>query len=271
MAVIQATLSTAANAQGMHRAILAWLAQACGIPIKVVEGGCWREREQRLYDGEIQLGFICGLPYVLHADHPDPCLQLLAAPVMAAARYQGRPIYFSDVVVRADRPWRSVAQLQGVRWAYNEPNSQSGHNITQVHLARQGLTWEHFGEVRCAGSHLQALRMIADGRIDAAAIDSVVLETELRMRPDLAQALRVIETFGPSPIPPVVASRNMPDALFRLLRSRLLRMNHDPAGRAILAAARMARFAQVTDEDYDPIREMNRLVAAMPRPHLVAA
>src|SRR3954451_13555626 len=52
--------------------------------------------------GEIDVGFICGLPYVeLIRQQPAP-VELLAAPVLAGARYRGRPVYFSDVIVRHD-------------------------------------------------------------------------------------------------------------------------------------------------------------------------
>ena len=37
----------------------------------------------------------------------------------------------------------------------------------------------------------------------------------------------------------------------------MLGMHTDPDGRAILRSARMARFACVTDGDYDPIRRMS--------------
>jgi phosphonate transport system substrate-binding protein len=98
--------------------------------------------------------------------------------------------------------------------------------------------------------------MIADGKLDASAVDSVVLETELRRRPALKHRLRVVESWGPSPAPPWVVSRRLPAVVRRDLRCLMLGMHREPEGRAILRAARMARFAAVADRDYDPIRWM---------------
>ena len=42
------------------------------------------------------------------------------------------------------------------------------------------------------------------------------------------------------------------------LRELFLQMDQDPDGRALLANNHMVRFAQVSDSDYDPIREMAR-------------
>jgi ABC-type nitrate/sulfonate/bicarbonate transport system substrate-binding protein len=60
-----------------------------------------------------------------------PKLTLLAAPLPAGARYGGKPIYFSDVVVRRDSPYQTFADLRGVTWGYNEPGSQSGYNVVR--------------------------------------------------------------------------------------------------------------------------------------------
>jgi len=118
---------------------------------------------------------------------------------------------------------------------------------------------EHAGFFGCVvetGAHQRTLRMIAAGDVDASAIDSTVLETEVRRRPLLAQSVRVIETWGPSPAPPWVVSLRLSVALRRRLRGIVLAMHREPAGRALLRKARMARFTGISDRDYDPIRRM---------------
>jgi phosphonate transport system substrate-binding protein len=98
--------------------------------------------------------------------------------------------------------------------------------------------------------------MIADGLLDASAIDSTVLETEVRQRPGLAHSLRVVEIWGPSPAPPWVVSKRLAQDLRRALRHVLLSMHRESVGRALLRQARMAHFGSVKDFNYDPIREM---------------
>src|SRR5262245_52776583 len=67
--------------------------------------------------GDVDVAFLCGLPYVRLAAQPEPRLELLAAPVLRGARYGGRPVYFSDVIVRRESRFRSFADLRGARWA----------------------------------------------------------------------------------------------------------------------------------------------------------
>jgi ABC-type phosphate/phosphonate transport system substrate-binding protein len=45
------------------------------------------------------------------------------------------------------------------------------------------------------------------------------------------------------------------------LKEEFLLMDRDPQGRQILEDAGMLRFARVSDDEYDPIREMERLAA----------
>lgn len=126
-------------------------------------------------------------------------------------------------------------------------------------LAVQGKSLAFFGRIVESGAHQNSLKLILNREVDASAIDSTVLELEQVRDPLLATRLRIIDTFGPSPIPPWVASERVPGDLRQALREILLDMHSDPHGRRILAQVGMRRFAPVEDRDYDPIREMARV------------
>ena len=250
--VLRLTSCQAPNAEFVAREVARYFEERAGIATEFVGGIPWRERERLLDAGEIHAGWICGLPYV----RKRAAFELLGAPVMAGKRYSGKPVYFSDIVVRRDNAARSFSDLRGQRWGYNEPGSHSGYNIVRYKLARLGEYREYFRAVRETGAHEMTLRMIEAGEIDASAIDSTVLETEFRLRPALKQLLRIIETWGPSPAPPWVISRKVPPVVRRELQQALTTMHAKPAGRALLKRSRMARFAGVSGRDYDPIRRM---------------
>lgn len=248
----------AANADPTIRAIADYLSQKLGLPVAFADASHWQERETLFDRGEVQLAWLCGLAYVEKRDVGAP-IDLLAAPVMEGAHYAGRPVYFSDVVVRADSSFHGFADLRGARWAYNNIGSHSGYNITRYHLARLGEEGNFFGRVVEAGSHQRSLAMILAGEIDAAAIDSTVLETELLLRPEIAGQIRIVERLGPSPIPPWAVRREVPSALAVEIRRVFVEMHADSVGAALLAQAQMRHFVPVTDSDYDPIRRMAAL------------
>jgi phosphonate transport system substrate-binding protein len=253
----------APNADPFYRALVPALAAATGLDVELVEDAPWQARQHRFERGEVEVAFACGVYYTRQVDEGGRPLALLAAPVPAAARYQDRPVYFSDVVVRRNSRFRSFEQLRGACLAYNEPGSHSGYNIVRWHLSRRGLPGTFFGRLIEAGAHQSALRRVACENADAAAIDATVLETELHEHPWLAERLRVIHTLGPSPIPPAIAAPHLPEGARLALREALLDLHHTEAGREILAFGRCSRFAAVTDDDYAPIRRMDRLARAV--------
>lgn len=259
MELLKVTSIQAPNSDPMCEEITRYLAAKLGVPAEYVSGIPWQQRERLIDRGDVHVGWICGLPYIWKADTPNPNVELLAAAVMEGDRYQGRPVYFSDVVVRRESPFRSFSDLRGARWAFNEPNSHSGYNVVRYHLATLAEFSGYFGQVIESGSHQRSLEMILDGRIDASAIDSTVLEMEITGRPDLRERIRIVEILGPSPIPPWVVTRDLPDSLRDSLRTVFLEMHQDEAGRAILREGMIARFVPVSDQNYDPIREMERI------------
>ena len=200
--------------------------------------------------------FVCSLPYVeLERQGLSPAVPI-AAPVLEGERYAGKPIYFSDVIVHRDSPFRSFLDLRGRSWAYNEPLSQSGYGITRYHLVRLGETHGFFGEVVEAGFHEESIRMVADHGVDASAIDSQVLAVVMRDDPAVAGALRVIDALGPSTIQPVAVSARVPPELRAAIGRVLTTMHEDPAVRERLALGMVARFVPVGASDYDDIRLM---------------
>jgi phosphonate transport system substrate-binding protein len=100
--------------------------------------------------------------------------------------------------------------------------------------------------------------MILKGEVDASAIDSTVLELEMLNDPAIRERIRIIDTFGPSPIPPWVISKNIRPDWQAALRELFLNMHDDPAGKAVLDKAHMLRFTAIEDADYNPIRAMTR-------------
>jgi phosphonate transport system substrate-binding protein len=247
------------NANFICQCIAQYLGSRLSLPIEFVADIPWPEREERLDAGDIHLGWICGWPYVKKADQQPASVKLVAAPVMQHPRYQQQPVYFSDVIVHQSSNYDRFADLRGVVWAYNEPHSHSGYNLTRYHLARLGEIRGYFGRVVEAGSHLKALDMVLARQIDATAVDSTVLELEFETHPELKAELRLIDTLGPSPIPPWVVTRNLAPQLREAIRRVFWQMHESAEGQKILRQGQLLKMVRVEDRDYDPIRDMARL------------
>jgi len=215
--------------------------------------------------GEADVGFMCAPSYVwLRELRPPPVELLGVAPVFEDERNLGKPDYFCDVVVRADRQIRSFAGLRGGSWLYNDACSLSGYFSLLNKLAESGADESFFGSVSCSGSHLNSIEAVLRGDADAAAIDSNVLRIRLREVPDLREKLRIIETWGPFPIQPVVVRTTLRPVLKEHLRAAFLTTEEDENTRRILKRYGLSRFVAVGGRDYslDAHKDLAALLAA---------
>jgi phosphonate transport system substrate-binding protein len=180
----------------------------------------------------------------------------IAAPVLQGDRYGGKPIYFSDVIVHRDSDARSFLDLRGRSWSFNEPLSQSGYGITRFHLVSIGETGGFFSEVIDAGFHEESIRMVADGRVDASAIDCQVLAIEMRDHPEVTDKLRIIDSLGPSTIQPIAVSKRFDRAFRDAVTQVLVTFHESERGREILDLGLVERWVPIEASDYDDVRAM---------------
>jgi phosphonate transport system substrate-binding protein len=260
--MLRFTSCQAEIAEPFCRVLSAFVGKRLGVPAEFVGDIPWQERERLLDLGEIHVCWICGLPYVKKSIR-EGAIKLLAAPVMTDPRYAGLPIYYSDIVVHAESNLRSFSDLRGAVWAYNEPRSHSGYNLVRYHLAAQGIRERYFGRVIESGSHQDSLQMLLARTIDATAIDSTVLEMAFAREPWIIEKVRTVTALGPSPVPPWVVHRSVPYEMQEVLRREFLSIHTRQEGQRILEAAGISRFVDVSDENYDPIREMDRVAATV--------
>ena len=84
------------------------------VPTDYISGIPWQERERLFDEGDIQILWLCGLPYVQKADGSGNALELLAVPVPSGARYSPGPFisptWSFGAIVLIERSSISVAQ-----------------------------------------------------------------------------------------------------------------------------------------------------------------
>jgi len=240
---------------GVYEKLARYLEAQTGYPVKLVSGFSYRTVDEMLKTGDIAIACVCGLPYVLSQESRNPPTRLMAVPIPLEPRYRGRPVYFSDIIVRVDSPYRRIEDLKGCVWAYNDELSNSGYNLPRAFLIRKGLHNNFLGKVIRTGSHEESIRAVATGEADVSAVDSLVLDYERFRGSEYARKVRIIHSLGPAGIVPVVASRKMDPQQFNAVRRALLKMHTTPEGKAILREARLLRFETANDSLYNSIRE----------------
>jgi len=227
-------------------------------PTRLIVG----ESFDQVRHADVDFAFLCGLPYVRLKGENPAAVEAIAAPIVSGERYEERPIYFSDVIVPVRSPASAFGDLRGRSWAYNEPDSHSGYLITLSTLVQMAETAEFFGRWEMTGFHQESIRRVAAGRIEGSAVDSQVLDVELRDHPELDEQIRVIGTLGPSTIQPLVATAAVPPSLRQQVIEIVASLGSTENERRCLSTGMVDRFVPIDDSAYADIRSKLEVVQA---------
>jgi phosphonate transport system substrate-binding protein len=226
------------------------LGQALGRPYQFVQRRTYHEVNELLLRGELDLAFICSGAYA--AFPSDAPIEIVALPVV-----NGRSIYHSLIVVRTSSPAQRFEDLEGARFAFTDPLSNTGYLYPIFRLAKLGKDAQSFfASTLFSGSHDQSILAVYRKLVDAAAVDDLVFKNLVVPRSPYWDQLRVIESSPDFAIPPVVAPLSVPAELRARMRKFFLDMALTPHGRERLAALGFDGFTAAGKESYASIREM---------------
>jgi phosphonate transport system substrate-binding protein len=202
--------------------------------------------------GEVDIGFLCSPSYVyLRSVVPASVGLVPAAPVFDDERLEGRPQYFSEVMVRADDDAASFVDLEGRVWGFNDTCSLSGYINTCNKLRELGQGDDFFERQVDTGSHLRSMEALLSGQIDGASIDSNVLARLHLDSPEIRSRLKVVESWGPFPIQPLVIRAELAEELAGPIAQALLELDRSSRVARRLAALGVRGFAPVSADDYE--------------------
>jgi len=239
------------------RALFDWLARRSGVALSVVDhaypaalGDLWARPD-------LGAAFMCGWPLARRVAD----VTVVAAPIPAEPRAGGRPVYWTDLVVRADSPFRTLADTFGHRLGYTTDDSQSGFNAVRRFLLAQAGPDGSLPYRALVGPLVtprRSLESVVEGATDLAPLDSYAHALLRRDAPELAGRVRTVASTEPTPIPPLVASSAADPAVVTVLRQTLLSSEEDAQVRPLLDALLLRGFAAVAPEDYDVTLEWAR-------------
>ena len=242
----------------VYNDIFHYLGKKLDRKVEFVSGFSYETINTMLDMGMVDVGFICGLPYTMKKDIPQPTVELLLAPVMKDAKYKDKPIYYSYIIVHKDSKLNNFRDVKGSHFVFTDELSNSGYNMPRAHLIDIGETSGFFSKVSRSGSHEESIRRVALGKADVSAVDSLVYDYDMLNNPEFVNQTKVIKILGPAGIPPVVVSTKTPLTLRKKIRDVLIGMKSDAKGKLILEKALVDRFIIVDDSSYDGIRRMKK-------------
>ena len=249
------------------RRLLDWVAARSGGALEVLELADPYPLETLWARDDLGCVFMCGYPWAMRTERPH----LLAVPVPSPPRYGGRPIYFTDFVVRADGPHRTLEDTFGGCIAYSIEHSHSGYNAARFHLLpyrrpdRPALYGKVLGPLH---RQLPVIDAVLDGRADVGPVDAYGLDLLRRHGAERAQRVRVVATTVEAPSAPLVASPGVDAATRERLTEALLAVHTASEMAATLDELLIARFVRPRPADLEVFVERQRAAESAGYPRL---
>jgi phosphonate transport system substrate-binding protein len=159
--------------------------------------------------------------------------------------------------VNKDSPIKSFEELRGKKFAFTDPNSNSGKLVPTYVLGKMNETPDtFFKEYIFTGSHDNSIEAVSLKLVDSAAVDHLIWEYLNKNHPQLTANTKIIEKHGPYGMTPFVTSPETDPELKEKLRSILLNMDKDEEGKKILSKIEVQKFVIINDSSYESVREM---------------
>ena len=205
--------------------------------------------------------FMCGYPIALRLAPVVP----IAAPRLAMPWAEGRAVYRSGLIVRADAPYTTLPDTFGRRAAWTVRHSHSGFNAFRHHLLRYRdahsgpLYQTMLQDTVTARAILEAVR---SGQIDVGPLDAYWHWLIATHAPELVSGIRVIESTDLAPVPAFVASEHLDPGAVERLKAAFEAADTRPWFAACARPLGLVGFTAVTAADFDRTLQWDRAAHA---------
>lgn len=192
---------------------------------------------------------------------------LLATPSYACPGCEGG-LYHSEILVREDADYASLADLRGARAVANAEGSQSGYSALRAAVAPLARDGKFFASLSFSGGHMASMATVAEGAADVCAVDCVTYHLFGRAQPSAVAGLRSLAVSPSAPALPYITRRQIAPEDLERLRAGLQRAVADPSVRNVRAWLLLDDILVKPLGAYDRIDEMEAEAAALGYPEL---
>lgn len=220
-----------------------YLGQRIGRRVVILQRRSYAETNELLLGGQADFAFICSGAY---AAIRDKGVVILAVPVVG-----GKSLYRSLILVRSDDRASGFEDLRGSSFAFVDLLSLTGKMYPELLASRLKLdAGPFFGDKLYTHSHSDSIDMVAQGKVRAAGVDSLVFERLKVTEPARTRGLRILLQSEPFGIPPFVARAGLEPGMLDAIRRSLFSLNDSPQGAEILQSLGFDRLSAGDESMY---------------------
>ncbi len=239
-----------------YESLIAIIETLADIKIKPIRVTDYNAAVESMRAGRAHIAWYGGKTYIQAAEMADA--EAFAAGVRKGDDTAG---YYAYFVVPVDSPLKTLEDVRGQILGLNSIGSTSGDLIPQVELMKVGLSTKNendFAKVFYAGSHDACLLAAINKHVDVCGMSSRNFDARLADGTFKLEQVRIIHRSSLVPPPPLAYSTKLSVELRdRIKKATLEAHQHGKIGGY---GGEMSHYIEVTDSDYDLLREMDSLL-----------
>jgi ABC-type phosphate/phosphonate transport system substrate-binding protein len=243
--------------ESLWRDLLARIAAEADLALEYLPYPAPQPLEQLWSRPDLGAVLMCGYPIALQLARVQP----IAAPIPRVPWAAGRAVYRTDLIVRADAPYRQLEDTFGGRAGWTVAHSHSGFNALRHHLLpyrapqRPKLYREMIGNLVTARNVLDAVR---ERRIDVGPLDAYWHLLIARHAPQLCEGVRVLTATAVAPMPAFVAAADVPADVVTRLRAAFASAATRSWFAELAGPLMLEGFAEANRKTFDPALQWDR-------------
>lgn len=255
------TMVSAEETFSTYRRLIERIARDVGLEGGLVMRPSYEQVRLKLEWGEVEIALVCTGTY-LHSLGSNS-IKLLVQPEL-----EDGESYRSLIIVPADSNIQSWEDLRDKVVAFTDHESFTGCMLPSMMLMDYGQVPDmFFDRIVYTSSDDRSILAVSTKAVDAAAVDSLVLVSNVHQNPLLKERVRVLwesKAYGP---PPIVVPRGLDAGLEQALKRALLALDEDEEGRKILSAMGIKRFVTAQPQAYASAVDLYRRYQGRRRTH----
>jgi phosphonate transport system substrate-binding protein len=239
------------------------MGEALGLKVREINVADYNAVVEAMRTKHADIGGFGPVSYVQAAARSGAVAMAVAAP-MGDKSLAG---YTSMFIVKPGSPIKNLQDLRGKTFAYVDPSSTSGNYVPTLELmnAFPGMTNEDFhtngvffSSVTFSGKHYNSIQAVINGDVEAAAVASNTLRTELENGRVKKGDYVVIHESPVIPNSPVAIRSDLPAELKEAVKQFYLNYKNSVYFQTIygLPPDQKPAFIEANDRDYDYVRDL---------------
>jgi phosphonate transport system substrate-binding protein len=233
-----------------NQALVTYLEKETGSQIELVVPTNYAAVVEAIANDKVDIAYLGGFTFVQASRRAG------VIPLVQRERDQN---FHSVFIAQAKSGIQSLADLKGHTFAFGDVNSTSGHLMPAYYMRAANVNQDVIAKALYTGGHDATALAVANGKVDAGAMDELVFGNMMKAGKITAEQVRIFYTTPPFFDYVWAARKGLDPKLQESFGAALLKLDaSNPENKVLLDLLNANKYVRADDASYDKLRQAAR-------------